>query len=293
MPTNGVFVSIKMIQKLINTYLTEKGKLYFLFDNASSGEVWRKNLDPDYKINRHRQDPGFYRGLDFLQILLIHYENDWCIIQCPAYEADDLVAPVLTEIPKGDKVGIVSNDLDWARALSEDVAWIRAGRKEGEYIYDEIDSEIFKSLYGFHPSLKNVCIYKSLRGDRIDNIGAGVKNISKKMILSILNQVKTIEDLFDSLEDLDIPKHLKRLIADNKERILLNYTLVDYRPISIQAGKDVTVASRFNPRVLKMLYSTLKFDIEKIDIRLAKFYKHSKLESSEDFKFEFSDYGRV
>jgi 5'-3' exonuclease len=293
MSTNGVFVSIKMIQKLVNTYLGKNGTIYFLFDNAASGEIWRKNLDPDYKINRHRQDPGFYRGLDFLQILLIHYENDWHIIQCPTYEADDLVDPVLSEIPTGDKVGVVSNDLDWARAISEDVVWIKAGKKEGEYIYEEINQNMFKTLYGFYPSLKNVCIYKSLRGDKIDNIGTGVERISKKIVLSILDQVKTIDDLFDSLEDLNIPKTIKHSLAANKKRILLNYTLVDYRPISVQACKAVTVVSRFNPRVLKMLYSTLKFDIEKIDMRLAKYYKHSKQESSSDFKFEFSDYGRV
>jgi 5'-3' exonuclease len=293
MPTNGVFVSIKMIQKLVNTYLVENGTVYFLFDNAASGEIWRKNLDPDYKINRRRQEPGFYRGLDFLQILLIHYEDNWHIIQCPAYEADDLVAPVLSEIPADDRVGVVSNDLDWARAISENVVWIKTGKKEGEYIYEEINQELFKTFYGFYPSLKNVCIYKSLRGDKIDNIGAGVERISKKTVLSILNQVKTIDDLFDSLEALDIPKTIKDSLAANKERILLNYTLVDYRPISVQAYKDVMVVSRFNPRVLKMLYSTLKFDIEKIDMRLAKYYKHSKQESSGDFKFEFSDYGRV
>jgi 5'-3' exonuclease len=293
MPTNGVFVSIKMIQKLVNTYLARNGILYFLFDNASSGEIWRKNLDPDYKANRRRQDPGFYRGLDFLQILFIHYENGWRVVQCPAYEADDLVAPVLAGIPEGDRVGVVSNDLDWARAISEDVAWIRAGRKEGEYVYDEIGGEIFKELYGFFPSLKNICLYKSLRGDRIDNISAGVERISNKTVLSILNQVKTVDELFENLEHLDLPTQAKSSIAASKERILLNYTLVDYRPIPIQACKDVTVISRFNPRVLKMLYSTLKFDIEKIDIRLAKFYKQEKAESSGDFKFEFSDYGRV
>jgi 5'-3' exonuclease len=293
MPTNGVFVSIKMIQKLVNTYLMKNGILHFLFDNASSGEMWRKNLDPDYKINRRRQDPGFYRGLDFLQILLIHYENDWRVVQCSAYEADDLVDPVLSGIPAGDKVGIVSNDLDWARAISSDVVWIRAGKREGECVYDEIDPDAFRIIYGFPPSLKNICIYKSFRGDRIDNISAGVKRISKKMVLSILSQIETIDELFDRLEDLDLPDNLKRSVMENRERILLNHRLVDYRPISVQACKDATVISRFNPRVLKMLYSTLKFDIEKIDMRLAKFYKHSTAESSGDFKFEFSDYGRV
>jgi 5'-3' exonuclease len=293
MPTNGVFVSIKMIQKLVNTYLAEKGVLYFLFDNASSGEIWRKNLDPDYKINRRRQDPGFYRGLDFLQILLIHYENDWKIIQCPAYEADDLVAPVLSEIPEGHKIGIVSNDLDWARAIGDDIVWIRAGRREGKYVYDEIDRNTFNDLYGFPPSLKNICLYKSLRGDRIDNISAGVERISKKTVLSILEQVNTVDDLFDNLETLNIPQQLKHLIAGNKERILLNYTLVDYRPITAQACRDVTVVSRFNPHVLKMLYSTLKFGIERIDMRLAKYYKNQGDNSSGDFEFKFSEYGRA
>jgi len=293
MPTNGVFVSLKMIQKLASNFLTDKGIIYFLFDNASSGEMRRKSLDPDYKINRKRQDPGFYRGLDFLQILLIHYEDNWKIIQYPAYEADDLVAPVLAEIPKNDKVGIVSNDMDWARAIKDNVTWIRAGRRENEYVYDEIDKEAFTLLYGFEPSLKNICIYKSLRGDKIDNVAPGIERISKKTVLSILNQVNTIDDLFDNLSTLTIPPHTKHLIASNKERILLNYTLVDYRPITVQSCKDVTVVSRFNPHVLKMLYSTLKFGIEKIDMRLAKYYKHLESNSSGDFEFKYSEYGRA
>ena len=294
MPTNGVFVALKMIQKLAGAYLMEKGVIHFLFDNASSGEMWRKNIDPDYKINRKRQDPGFYRGLDFLQILLIHYEDNWKIIQCPAYEADDLVAPVLAGISKNDRVGVVSNDMDWARAIGDNAVWIRAGRREGEYVYDEIDGKTFNDVYGFPPSLKNICLYKSLRGDRIDNVAPGVERISKKTVLSILNQTDKVEDLFDNLETLGIPQQIKRLITENKERILLNYTLVDYRPITAKACRDVTTVSRFNPHVLKMLYSTLKFNLEKIDMRLVKYYKRQQGESSSgDFEFKYSEYGRA
>jgi 5'-3' exonuclease len=294
MPTNGVFVSLKMIQKLVNTYLLDKGIVYFLFDNAFSGETWRKNLDPDYKMNRHRQDPGFYRGLDFLQILLIHYENDWRIIQCPTYEADDLLAPVLEGIQQGSKTGMVSNDLDWARAISDDVIWIRAGRNEKEYVYNEIDKDTFNDIYGFYPSLKNICIYKSLRGDKIDNIRAGVERIPKKTVISILNRVDSIYDLFDKLDSMDIPSSMKYALLHNKDRIMLNYALVDYRPITVAACNAVTVVSKFNPRVLKMLYSTLKFDIEKIDARLAKFYNNEKPASpGGDITFQFASYGRV
>jgi len=294
LPTNGVFKSIKMIQKLAGNFLAEKGVLYFLFDNASSGELHRKNIDPDYKINRKKQDPGFYRGLDFLQMLLIHYEDNWKIIQCPTYEADDLVAPVLEEIPETEKVGVVSNDMDWARAVKDNVAWIRAVKREGEYSYDEIDKKAFNDLYGFEPSLTNICIYKSLCGDKIDNITPGVERISKKTVLLILNQVKTIDELFNNLEKIDIPKKIKQLILLNKQRILLNYSLVSYRPLTAQSCKDVTTVSRFNPRVLKMLYSTLKFDIEKTDMRLVKYYKRQNNDgSSADFEFGYSEYGRA
>jgi 5'-3' exonuclease len=293
MATNGIFVSIKMIQKLVNTYLSENGVLYFLFDNASSGEVWRKNLNPDYKMNRRRQEPGFYRGLDFLQILLIHYEDNWRVIQYPTYEADDLVEPVITGIPRDKKIGIVSNDLDWARAISENVVWIRAGRRNGEYIYDEINGNIFNSLYGFVPCLKNICIYKSLRGDRIDNIGPGVERISKKNVLAILNQVESVEDIFNNVGSLNVPNHVKHTIINNREKILLNYSLVDYRPITVKSCQSVTVVSRFNPKVLKMLYSTLNFNLEKIDMRLAKYFKHEKKYITDDFEFAFSEYGRA
>jgi hypothetical protein len=75
---------------------------------------------------------------------------------------------------------------------------------------------------------------------------------------------------------------------------MLNYALVNYRPITVAACKAVTVVSQFNPRVLKMLYSTLRFDIEKIDVRLAKFYNDEKPDPpGGDITFQFANYGRV
>jgi 5'-3' exonuclease len=125
MVTGGIFTSIKMIQRIERDYLEPGGRIYFLFDNALSGEVRRKEIDPDYKINRKKCEPQFYRGLDYLQLVLMHYQTGYRIVRRPASEADDLIAPILESFgEKSYYVLLAANDMDWSRAISERTHWM-------------------------------------------------------------------------------------------------------------------------------------------------------------------------
>jgi 5'-3' exonuclease len=287
MVTGGIFTAIKMIQRIEREYLDSEGRIYFLFDNASSGEVRRKEIDPDYKINRKKRDPQFYRGLDYLQLVLMHYQTGYRVVRRPEFEADDLIAPILESF--GDKqysILLVSNDMDWSRAISDTAHWmVRKDNQDVMYTKDKFYEE-----YGFYPGLNEVCLYKSIRGDIADNIPPGVKNIPETIVLDIIHQAKSVSNMFLYLADLVIPPQWKEAIRQSRGRIQLNLMLVDYQPVSMADCRECTSITEFNKEMLSMFYRMLNFKLEDIDERLRKPDIPAK---EEDFFKEFDVYLRA
>jgi 5'-3' exonuclease len=287
MVTGGIFTSLKIIQRIEQEYLDDKGRIYFLFDNALSGEDRRKDIDPDYKINRKKRDPQFYRGLDYLQLVLMHYQTGYRVVRRPASEADDLVAPILESF--GDKkysVLLISNDMDWSRAIKDTVHWmVHKDNRDLIYTKDKYFEE-----YGFYPGLNEVCLYKAIRGDIGDNIPPRVKNIPETVVLSIIHQAKSVANMFLYLSELSIPSQWKEAIRQSRGRIQLNLMLVDYQPISTADCRECTSITEFNKEMLSMFYRMLNFKPEGIDERLR---KPDVPATEEDFFKDFDVYPRA
>ncbi|MDR1147611.1 MAG: hypothetical protein LBK66_03155 [Spirochaetaceae bacterium] len=287
MATGGIFKSIKMIQRIERDYLDTGGRLYFLFDNALSGEYRRKEIDPDYKINRKKRESQFYRGLDYLQLVLMHYQTGYRVVRRPASEADDLIAPILESFGKKPYfILLVSNDMDWSRAIKDRVHWM--AHKDGRDVIYNADT--FCGEYGFRPGLDEVCLYKAIRGDASDNIPPGVKNIPETAVLDIIRQAKSVPNLFRYLADLNIPFQWKEAVRQSRGRILLNFRLVNYQPVSGAECRECTSVTEFNKDMLSMFYRILNFKPEGIDGRLR---KPDLPPREEDFFKEFDVYPRA
>lgn len=264
--TGGIRLTLQAIQAIECEYLNERGRLYFLFDNAFSGEEHRKVIDPDYKINRKKRDPQFYRGLDYLRLLLVNYQDGYRVIHKNDYEADDLVDPILKSFnDRGYNVLLVSNDMDWARAVSDNVHWL-VKKVAGEYLI--YDAKSFQTVYGFYPTRFSVCLYKALVGDTSDNIKAGIAGITKQEAITLVNSAKSLDDMFLFVYELNISTELKDKVIANKGKIRLNYSLIDYKEMSIEACRECTVVSKFNGQRLGKLLEILGFNPAVIDKRL-------------------------
>jgi 5'-3' exonuclease len=287
MITGGILTSLKMIQRIESSYLTESGRLYFLFDNPASGETRRKDIDPDYKINRKKQTPQFFRGLDYLQLVLRNYKAGYRVIQRPETEADDFVYPVLKSFEGHNHfVLLVSNDMDWGRAISDTVHWM-VHLNGKDIIYDK---DLFYNKYGFNPGHNEICLYKALRGDESDNIPAGVKGIPENAVLTVINHARSVQNMFLKLDGLPIDEQWKKAIRQNRGRIQINRTLVDYLPLSDADVREYTVISEFNEAVLSMYYRVFGFDAAQIDPR---FNKEDAPVRDEDFFNTFDSYPRA
>jgi 5'-3' exonuclease len=288
MVTRGIVTSLKMIQRIESNYLSENGRIYFLFDNPTRREMRRKDIDPDYKINRKKQDPQFYRGLDYLQLVFCNYKTGYRVIQRPETEAAHLAFPILKSF-EGDNhfVLLVSDGMDWSRAIGDRVHWL-VYSNDKDIIYDR---ELFFNKYGFYPGHNEVCLYKALRGDDYDNIISGVKDIPEQVVLEIIHQVKSVHDMFLKLNDIRIDGQWKKAIQQNKGRIQINLMLIDYQLLSMADIREHTVISEFNKDMLLMYYRIFGFDINQIDPRLT--CEENKLLPDEDFFNSFDSYPRA
>jgi 5'-3' exonuclease len=254
-----------MIQRIESNCLSENGRIYFLFSDPSSGEARRKDIDPGYKINHKKQDPQFYRGLDYLQLALRNYKNGWRIVQRPETDADDLAAPILKSFEGRDHfVLLASNDMDWGGAIGDRVHWlVCSGDKD--IIYDK---RLFFNKYGFYPGCDEVRLYKALRGDASDNIPAGVKGMPEQAALEIVRQAGSVRNMFLRLNDIRIDERWKKAVQQNRGRIQINLALVDRQPLSIADVREYTIISKFNKNILLMYCRIFGFDVDRINPRM-------------------------
>lgn len=271
--TGGVYTSIKMLQKVKRDLLEEDGLIYLLFEGGmlstqdlpmekvDGARSFRKNLDPDYKSNRDNKsvDPGFYRALNTLETVLLNFDDQFVCVQIPDMEADDLVQPLLTDIPKEDSVLLMSNDLDWARAIQDNVHWLR-----NDQVLTPIE---FQEEYGFRP--RGVELYKTFRGDGSDNIPKGVPGIRENILVQLIEDFGSLKDVLINLGSIDyLNDTWKKKIEENKARLRLNQKLVEFYPITSSYLKKFIFPCEYSPRTLYELYILLGFNVEKLDNRV-------------------------
>ena len=285
MVTGGIYTFLRMIRSLENRFLMEGGEVWFVFDNSHSGIDRRKELDPTYKSNRTKKDESFYRSIDILQTILLNYKDSWKCVKKAGYEADDLVYPIVQQF-QNEAILLISNDLDWFRAISDRVHVAKYEKSEATQKTDYViyDPERFEKKMGFKPSVSAMVLYKSFRGDMSDNIPAGVSGIRSDALVSIISSCRTVKDVLLSLSDLKISDTFKKKIEENKSRLFLNEKLVSYQNLSFEELQDDIYDCTFHAKTLHSLYKSLGFQIDKIDPRVQRvFIKETAPETGKNF----------
>lgn len=249
-------LSIKMILKLRKDFLIDNGKIWVLADNPTSRLVMRKELSGgEYKSNRMKESDGYYRGIDYLLIVLNNYSEQFKTSRIKHLEADDLVPPIL-EYCSGVSL-LVSTDMDWARSISSCVDWY-----DTKMVYDQ---EAFKKHWKFYPTVDSITLYKSLLGDPSDNI-QGVQNMTPQVALNIIANYKDVFSLLASVKKNDeksycLSEHTKKLITNNEKRLVINHNVIYFCEVDKPEIKACIINGTFNPKALAILYKSLDFPL--------------------------------
>lgn len=266
--TGGILKTLQMLQRVERDFLAAQGEVYFLFDNPFSGDGRRREIDPDYKSTRTEKEVSFKRSLDFLHLILLSYKDIYKVVKVEGYEADDLVQPLVEMFPE-DNILLISNDMDWFRSISKKVKV--AKYEAGDYII--YDKEKFEEVFGFEPTVDKICLYKSFRGDKGDNIPVGVERIREEVLVQLVKEFNSVSEIIKHINYLDYVTPLfKQRIKESLSRLLINYKLVSFFEISKEALEEGIYQCKFSPHVLNSLYKSLKFDIKIVDPRVFQFF---------------------
>ena len=146
------------------------------------------------------------------------------------FEADDVLGSISEVVHQNNpelEVVVVSGDLDTMQLVNKKtkVYTLKKGVKD-TVIYDE---EAVRERYELDPD--QIVDYKALKGDPSDNI-PGVPQVGKKRATKLLKEFKTLENLYQALEEQEVSSVTERIqdiLLENKEQAFFSKKLVTIR----------------------------------------------------------------
>lgn len=202
-----------------------------------SKKTFRHEVFKDYKAHRVKAPDELYEQFDRIREILTLLNIPIC--EKEGYEADDVLATLATSVEKESDIEsfIVTSDKDSFQLINEKT-FVASPKRGGSEIMIYNDEEVMKKL-GITPS--QVIDYKALTGDPSDNI-PGVPGIGKKTAQKLLSQYKTLDGIYDHIDEVTGSVHKK--LEENKEEAYFSQKLVTLvHDVPINFTLD---ASRFN-----------------------------------------------
>ncbi len=217
------------------------------FDLA--GPTFRNELFEGYKADRGEmpedlasQIPKIRQVLDALEIP---------VIECPGYEADDVLAAIARVCDEGGATGlIVTGDKDCRQLISDRVSVYNI-RKDEVYSFDQLAAD-----WGIRPA--QVVDFQALVGDKVDNV-PGVPLIGPKLAKELLDQYGTLENVLDHADDVPGAKR-KQNLKEYREAALMSRRLVELdRRTPIAVDWQSARVGGFDPDRVTELFRDLGF----------------------------------
>jgi DNA polymerase I len=250
-PTNAVFGFLNILLKFLKQHKPE----YVAVALDTGRETFRKQIFSGYKANRPEppaelvaQLPYFRRVLDGLNLPLLELFG---------YEADDIIATVCeTLCDKECDLVVVSSDKDLMQLVSDRIGLLDSAH--GRWI----GTVEVQSKFGVEPG--HVIQVMGLMGDSVDNI-PGVKGIGAKIAIALIQQFRTLENLFSRLDEVETlalrgTSRVRRMLEDGKEAAFLSRTLATVRrDVPINVGLEELRVTGFNYAKLRSLFTELEF----------------------------------
>lgn len=214
-----------------------------VFDSASP--TIRSTEFVAYKANRKERDDDLMQQIPKVRELIDSF--DIPVTSVDGYEADDVIATLCKRYPKIHKI-VVTGDQDLFQLINDNTDIYMAGKTFSQskiYRRDDV-----KEKLGIWP--EQVPDYKGLCGDPSDNI-PGVKGIGKKSAEKLLNQFKTIEEVYENLDKVDNRSRTK--LQDDYEMAMKSKglaTVVYDVPLSFDLNSSVLSTIDIN-KVLELM----------------------------------------
>ena len=206
-----------------------------------------------YKANRKPMPNDLSEQLPFLYDIFNSLNIP--VYKMDGYEADDIIGTITKHLSKKNIDSyIYSGDKDLMQLVNDNTFLYSPGNNfkptkiyKNDDVYDK---------YGVNPT--EFIDYLALLGDTSDNI-PGVKGVGSKTAKKLINDFKSVENIYKSIEKIENPR-IKNLLIENKESALLSKDLVTI---------DVNMDIKFNfndMNVKKINFSNIIDKLHALDI---------------------------
>lgn len=272
-PTNAIYGFINMINKII----TEEKPEYIMiaFDK---GKTFRHDKYSSYKDGRietpQELKEQFPVAKKICEAMGIHY------FEIDNYEADDIIGTFAKKVDETEDFNatIISSDKDLLQLITDKVD-MKLLKQSG---FIRMDRKLFNETYGVEPI--GMIDLKALMGDSSDNI-PGVKGIGEKTAISLLSKWKTLDNLYNNIDNIS-GKTKEKLLLD-KDNAYMSYDIATiYTEVPINTDLDNILYKGVNALEYIDLLEELEFYslIKKLDIN--KDILDNNINNEEDIKVE-------
>lgn len=214
--TNAVLGFINILFKIIDE--EKPGYLVVAFDTHHP--TFRHEMFTEYKGTRKGMPDELREQVPLMKDVL--KAMNIAVIEKPGFEADDVLGTLATRGEKeGYKVSVVSGDRDLLQLASEKIMIrIPKTKRTGTEIEDYMAADVLEK-YNVTP--KQFIDLKGLMGDSSDNI-PGVPGVGEKTAGKLIDQYKSIENLYEHIEELPSSK-VNTSLKENKDLAFLSREL--------------------------------------------------------------------
>lgn len=211
--TNGIFTMLRTVLKILKTQNPDH--IAFVFDKTRN--TFRRELYADYKGTRGETPAPLKQQFALAEEMF--QEMGFPVFFSDQYEADDFAGSITEKFWQQDSIVLMTKDVDYLQLVSDERnvrAWMvqvsqeKADKLFAAYQADKKRTNLPDKVFEFTEtyiqgeyglSSGNMVIdWKALAGDSSDNI-PGVKGISDKSSIPLLNEYKTVEALYEALEE--------------------------------------------------------------------------------------------
>jgi len=216
-------------------------------------KTFRHEAYEDYKATRVKAPNELYEQIPRVKEVASALAIP--IYEKAGFEADDLIGTLVNKVDSDIEKIIVTGDLDTLQLVNDHtkVFTMKRGLTDSQ-IYDE---KVIKQRYGLKPS--QMVDFKALRGDPSDNI-PGVKGIGEKTATELLQQFKTLENIYKNINSKKIRERLRELLKQSKEEAYLSRKLATIKlNVPIDFNLAETRFGDFNRERAAQLFSQLEF----------------------------------
>lgn len=211
--TNGIFTMLRTVLKILKNQKPDH--IAFVFDKTRN--TFRRELYADYKGTRGETPTPLKQ--QFILAEEMFQEMGFPVFFSDEYEADDFAGSIAEKFWQQDAIVLMTKDADYLQLVSDERnvrAWmVQVSQEKADKLFAayQVDKErtnlpdkvfefteaYIEGEYGLS-SGNMVVDWKALAGDSSDNI-PGVKGISDKSAVPLLNEYQTVEGLYEALEE--------------------------------------------------------------------------------------------